>query len=355
MSLLFSPWQLRDVTARNRIVVSPMCEYSCVDGVAKAWHLVHMGSRAVGGAGIVFAEATAVTPRGRISPADLGLWSSAHRNALAPIAEFVREQGAVAGIQIAHAGRKASTSPPWLGSKHLSPAEGGWESMAPSAIPFNESWPPPQELTIEGVADVRQAFVASARFAQEAGFDLLEVHGAHGYLIHEFLSPLSNKRADRYGGSFDNRTHFVLELVAAVREVWPERKPLWMRLSCTDWVEGGWDVEETVALAKLLVERGVDAIDCSSGGLDMRQQIPLGPGYQVPFAERLRREAGIATVAVGMIEDPEHAESILREGRADGICMARAFLRDPYWPLHAARALGEEVAWPVQYLRAKPA
>ena len=354
MSELFRPWTKSGVTARNRIVVSPMCQYSAVDGLPTPWHQVHLGSRAVGGAGIVFTEASAVTAQGRISPHDLGIWSETHRDAVAPIAAFIREAGAVPAMQLAHAGRKASTAVPWEGRRALGPAEGGWPVIAPSAIPFDAGSPVPKVITIDEITELRIAFARAARFAHEAGFEIVELHGAHGYLLHEFLSPLSNERTDAYGGSFEGRIKFVVEVVDAVRGAWPERKPLWMRLSCTDWIEGGWTVDETVALARILREHGVDAIDCSSGGTSDRQQIVLGPGYQVPFASRVRNEAGIASVAVGMIEDFDQAEAILRDGDADAIAMARAFLRDPYWPLHAALHLGVDVPWPVQYERAKP-
>lgn len=353
MSMLFSPWTQRGITARNRIVVSPMCQYSAVDGKPTEWHRVHLGSRAVGGAGVVMVEASAVLPEGRISPDDMGLWSEAHREALRPIAAFVRAQGAVPGIQLAHAGRKASTDAPWRGGRLLSPQERGWPSVAPSPIPFDPSWPAPHALTLEEIAGVWEAFVRAALWADEAGFDVIEIHAAHGYLLHQFLSPLANERHDEYGGSFANRTRLVREVVEAMRRVWPREKPLWVRLSCSDWVEGGWDIEQTVALARELKSLGVEAIDCSSGGLDPRQRIPLAPGYQVPFAERIRNESRIETIAVGMITEPEQAEEILASGRADAIAIARALLRDPYWPLAAAKRLNAEVDWPVQYLRAR--
>lgn len=343
------------MTARNRIVVSPMCQYSAVDGKATEWHHVHLGSRAVGGAGIVIAEASAVSPEGRISPDDLGIWSDEHRDALAPIAAFMRAQGAVPGIQLAHAGRKASVDAPWRGGRHLGPHERGWQSVAPSPKPFDPAWPPPHALSLEEIAGIWEAFGDAAERADQAGFDLLEIHAAHGYLLHQFLSPLSNERRDEYGGTFENRTRLLREVVETVRRVWPREKPLWVRLSCTDWVDGGWDIDETVALARQLRALGVDAIDCSSGGLDQRQRIPLGPGYQVPFAERIRREAEIATVAVGLITEPEQAEEIVASGRADAVAMARELLRNPYWPLAAAAQLGVDVPWPVQYERAKRA
>jgi len=355
MSELFTPWVLRGVTARNRIVVSPMCQYSSPDGRANQWHAVHLGSRAVGGAGIVFTEAAAVVPEGRISPDDLGMWSEAHRDALAPIVAFIHSQGALAGIQLAHAGRKGSTDAPWRGGGHVGPEARGWQTAAPSPLPFDPSWPAPKALTREEIAGVWESFVRAAERADEAGFDLVEIHAAHGYLLHQFLSPLSNSRDDEYGGTFENRTRLLREVVEAVRRAWPKEKPLWVRLSCTDWVEGGWDLEQSVALARELKKLGVDAVDASSGGLDRRQQIPVGPGYQVPFAERIRHEAEIATVAVGLITDARQAEEILAAGRADAVALARQLLRHPYWPLEAAHELDSEVRWPEQYLRAKPA
>ena len=354
MSGIFTPWTLRGVTARNRIVVSPMCEYSTASGLALPWHLVHLGSRAVGGAGIVFTEAAAVTPEGRISPDDLGIWSDAHRDALVPITAFIRQQGAVPGIQLAHAGRKGSTGVPWHGGGYVTPEDRGWQVIAPSSVPYHADWPLPHALSLEEIAGVWEAFVAAAQRADQAGFEVAEIHAAHGYLLHQFLSPLSNQRRDEYGGSFENRTRLVREVVEAVRRVWPHEKPLWVRLSCTDWVEGGWDLDQSVALARALKSLGVDAVDCSSGGLDQRQKIPVAPGYQVPFAERIRRETGIQTVAVGMITEPEQAEEIIASGRADAVAMARELLRDPYWPLHAAQTLNAEVPWPPQYERARP-
>ncbi|TAM75496.1 NADH:flavin oxidoreductase/NADH oxidase [bacterium] len=354
MSALFAPWTQRGVTARNRIVVSPMCEYSTPDGLALPWHLVHLGSRAVGGAGIVFTEAAAVTPEGRISADDLGMWSDAHRDALAPIAAFIREEGAVPGIQLAHAGRKGSTDAPWRGGGHIEPEHRGWQVIAPSSVPYHPGWPLPHALSLEEIAGVWEAFVAAAQRSDQAGFEIAEIHAAHGYLLHQFLSPLSNQRRDEYGGSFENRTRLVREVVEAVRRAWPHDKPLWVRLSCTDWVEGGWDLDQSVALARTLKSLGADAVDCSSGGLDQRQKIPVAPGYQVPFAERIRQETGIQTVAVGMVTEPEQAEEIIASGRADAVAMARELLRDPYWPLHAAQALNVEIPWPQQYERARP-
>jgi 2,4-dienoyl-CoA reductase-like NADH-dependent reductase (Old Yellow Enzyme family) len=354
MSALFSPFPQRGLTLRNRLVVSPMCQYSCTDGLATDWHVVHLGSRAVGGAAVVIAEATAVEPRGRISPNDVGLWKDAQIEPLARVARFLREQGAVPAVQLAHAGRKASTARPWEGGKPVAPAQGGWTVVAPSALPFAEDHPVPAELNAADVTELVQAFAGAARRALSAGFELIEIHAAHGYLLHQFLSPLSNRRTDRYGGSFENRTRLLLEVVDAVRTVWPERLPLWVRVSATDWAEsGGWDLPQTVALARILKTRGVDLLDCSSGGTLPRVKIPAGPGFQVPFAEAVRREAGVATGAVGLITQPEQAEKIVAEGRADVVLLGRQFLRDPYWPLHAAKVLGADVAWPVQYQRAK--
>ncbi len=351
---LFAPYTLRGVTMRNRIFISPMCQYSCVDGVATDWHLVHLGSRAVGGAGTVMVEATAVTPEGRISPQDMGLWNDDQRDALARIAAFIEAQGAVPAIQLGHAGRKASAYRPWDGSGEVRPEDGGWQTVAPSALPFADTYPSPRELSVGDIGGLVASFAAAARRALDAGFEIVELHGAHGYLMHEFLSPLSNRRADGYGGDFAGRARFAREVARAVRAVWPERLPLFARLSCTDWVEGGWTLEESVALARLLVEDGVDLIDCSSGGNAPRAQIPVGPGYQVRFAETIRREAGIGTAGVGLITEPEQADAVVRSGQADLVAMARAELRDPYWPLHAAETLGVDVPWPIQYDRAKP-
>lgn len=350
---LFDPLTQRGVTLRNRIVVSPMCEYSAVDGLPGDWHLVHLGSRAVGGAGAVIAEATAVLPEGRISPADVGLWNDAQVQAWRRITAFVRAQGAVPGVQLAHAGRKASTAAPWIGRAAVAPADGGWRNvMAPSALPFNDDYPQPVALDEAGIAAVIAAFRDAAARALEAGFELVELHAAHGYLLHQFLSPLSNLRDDAWGGSFDNRIRLVLETIRAVREVWPERLPLWLRISATDWAEGGWDAAQSVELARRVGALGVDLVDVSTGGLVPHVNIPLGPGYQVPFAEQVRREAGIATGAVGLITTAEQAQAIVAEGKADAVLIAREFLRDPYFPYHAAKALGAEFATPPQYLRA---
>ena len=354
-ALLFEPLPMRGLTLRNRIAVSPMCQYSSDDGFANDWHLVHLGGRAIGGAAVVTTEATAVTPEGRISPRDLGIWKDSHVEPLSRIARFVAAQGAVPGMQLAHAGRKASTRRPWEGTGTVQPSEGGWSDVvAPSAIPFAHNYPPPRALTREGIQRIVDAFREAARRALEAGFRVLELHAAHGYLLHEFLSPLSNLRPDEYGGSFENRARLVCEVVSAIRSIWPERLPLLTRISVTDWSEGGWNPEESVRLAVLLRDRGVDLIDCSSGGLVAGARVPLAPGYQVPFAARLRREAGIATAAVGLITDAEQADAIIRNGEADMVFLARELLRQPHWPLLAAHRLGVEVPWPLQYERARP-
>lgn len=350
--MLFDPISLRSLTSRNRIWVSPMCQYSAVDGLPQSWHLVHLGTRAVGGAGLVIAEATAVSPEGRISPQDTGIWSDAHTEAWAPIAAFIRSQGALAGIQLAHAGRAASTRRPWEGRGYVDLAEGGWQTVAPSALAYGE-WPAPVALDAAGLAKVRDDFVAAAQRSLEAGFELVEIHAAHGYLLHEFLSPLSNERGDACGGTLENRMRFPLSVVAAVRDVWPSELPLLVRISATDWVEGGWHLEESIVFATRLRELGVDLVDVSSGGLDPRQQIPVAPNYQVPFAAAIRREAQIPTGAVGLITEPKQADDLLRAGEADVVLLARQLLREPYWPLRAAAELGVDVEWPVQYLRAK--
>jgi 2,4-dienoyl-CoA reductase-like NADH-dependent reductase (Old Yellow Enzyme family) len=333
-----------------------MCQYSSTNGFANDWHFVHLGSRAVGGAGLVFTEATAVVPEGRISSEDLGIWSDNHIEPLARIVNFIREQGSVAGIQLAHAGRKASTHRPWEGHGMVPEAAGGWKSVvAPSALRFEESYPLPAALTADGIREVAVAFAEAARRACKAGFQVIEIHAAHGYLIHEFLSPLSNHRDDNYGGSFANRTRLLREIVTAVRSVWPEGAPVFVRISATDWVQDGWNIEQSVALARELKTDGVDLIDCSSGGNVPHAKIPVGPGYQTPFAERIRREAEMMTGAVGMITSPVQAEQIIATGQADAVILARELLRDPYWPLRAARELGPQfVSWPVQYLRAAP-
>jgi 2,4-dienoyl-CoA reductase-like NADH-dependent reductase (Old Yellow Enzyme family) len=357
MAHLFEELKIRDVTLRNRIAVSPMCEYSCTDGLANEWHFVHLGSRAVGGAGIVFTEGTAVLPEARISPQDLGIWSDRHAAALEPIVRFIHKQGCRAGIQLAHAGRKASTRRPWdrNGRAELSDSEGGWRNVvAPSARRFADDYALPREITGEEIQGVSEAFRAAARRALAAGFDIIEIHGAHGYLIHEFYSPLSNFRKDEYGGSFENRTRLAREVVAAVRRVWPERLPLFMRISASDWKKGGWDIEQSVELARLAKSLGLDLMDCSSGGNVADAKIPFAAGYQVPFAEKIRKETGILTGAVGLITEPNQADQIIRDGRADIVLLAREMLRNPYWPLRAAHELGQKMSWPPQYLRAAP-
>ena len=351
---LFDELQIRAATLRNRIVVSPMCEYSSTDGFANDWHLVHLGSRAVGGASLVFTEASAVSPEGRISPQDLGIYKDAHIENLSRITRFICDQGAIPGMQIAHAGRKGSTLRPWEGSGAIPESKGGWIPVAPSAIPFADGYATPAALDLNGIRALAKAFADAARRACQAGFGVLEIHAAHGYLLHEFLSPLSNHRTDAYGGSFENRTRLLCEVIAAVRHAWPESAPLFLRISATDWIEGGWDLEQSTRLAELVGPLGVDLIDCSSGGLAPGAKIPTRAGYQVPFADEIRRETGILTGAVGLITTAAQADAILREGKADVVLLAREFLRQPYWPLHVARELGFPISWPAQYLRAAP-
>ena len=352
MAHLFDPLTIRSRTLNNRIVVSPMCEYSSVDGFSNDWHLVHLGSRAVGGAALVLTEATAVTADGRISPQDLGIWDDGHVGGLAHCVRFIHSQKTLAGIQLAHAGRKASTARPWDGGGTITREHGGWEPVGPTNVPFSDTYPTPRALTPSDITEIIAAFTRAARRALEAGFDVIELHAAHGYLIHEFFSPLVNTRTDDYGGSFDNRIRLCLEVVDAVRAVWPDRLPLFVRISATDWKEGGWDLDQAVQLSRRLREHGVDLVDCSSGGAVHDQQITIGPGYQAPFAERIRRDAGVATGAVGMITEAEQADAIVSSGQADLVLLARELLRDPYWPLHAADTLGQKIAWPSQYLRA---
>jgi 2,4-dienoyl-CoA reductase-like NADH-dependent reductase (Old Yellow Enzyme family) len=350
---LFEPLSVRDVKLRNRIAVSPMCQYCGTDGFVNDWHLVHLGSRAVGGAGLVMTEASAVVPEGRISPKDLGIWKDEHIEGLARIVRFLVQHGAVGGMQIAHAGRKASTAEPWKGRHPLAEGDGGWRPIyAPSPIPFDGKSPVPQEITLDQIPSLLESFGAAAGRALQAGFQVLELHAAHGYLLHQFLSPLVNRRNDLYGGSFEGRIRLVCQVVEAIRKRWPERLPFFVRLSCVDWVEGGWTLEDTIALARCLKPLGVDLIDCSSGAIVPGVSIPLGPGYQVRFAERVRREAQIMTGAVGLITSPAQADTIIRSGQADLVLLARQFLRDPYWPLHAARELGKEAPRPEQYSRA---
>jgi 2,4-dienoyl-CoA reductase-like NADH-dependent reductase (Old Yellow Enzyme family) len=351
--MLFTPLSLRGVSLRNRIMVSPMCQYSCADGFATDWHLVHLGSRAVGGAGLVMVEATAVEARGRISPHDMGIWKDDHLPALERIARFVEGQGAAAGVQLAHAGRKASVTAPWKGGGPVDESAGGWTVVAPSAVPYAQGSPLPTALSRDGIAGVVEAFAAAARRVLAAGFKVVELHFAHGYHVHEFLSPLSNEHTDSYGGSFENRARLAREITRAVRAGWPESRPLLVRISCSDWAEGGWDVDGSVELSRLLKSDGADLIDCSSGGNIHSAKVDAGPGYLAPYAQRIRSEAVIPTACVGFITSAQQAEQILRNGQADLVVLARQFLRDPYWPLHAAAELGAEVAWPSPYLRAR--
>lgn len=352
---LFTPLKLREIEFRNRVFVSPMCQYSSEDGHPNDWHLVHLGSRAVGGAGLVIVEATAVSPEGRISPRDLGLWSDAHGKAFTRLVGFIKAQGAAVGIQLAHAGRKASTAAPWEGGGYVGASQGGWIPVGPSPKAFGPEFPAPHELTRDEIAKLVEQFGDTARRARDAGFDVVEVHAAHGYLLHQFLSPLTNIRTDQFGGSFENRIRFPLAVVARVRGVWPSSLPLFVRISATDWVEGGWSLDDSVELARQLQTIGVDLIDCSSAGAVAEARVPVGPGYQVPFAAAVRTNAGIPTGAVGMVTSPEQAEQILAHGQADAVLLARELLRNPYWPLVAARKLGAAVQWPKQYVRAAPA
>jgi 2,4-dienoyl-CoA reductase-like NADH-dependent reductase (Old Yellow Enzyme family) len=349
---LFDPLVLRGLKLANRIAVSPMCQYSAPEGRATDWHLVHLGGLAQGGAGLVFTEAAAISPEGRISPQDLGLWNDGQVEPLARAVHFVKSQGAVAGVQLAHAGRKAGTQPPWEGGGVLPLAQGGWLGQAPSAVPFDAGWHTPQALDAAGLQQVKADFRRAALRALDAGFQVVEIHGAHGYLLHQFLSPLANRREDQYGGSFENRIRLLCEVVETVRAVWPENLPLLVRISATDWAEGGWDPAQSVALARILRPLGVDLVDCSSGGMVPRAHIPLAPGYQVPFAASIRQETGMPTGAVGLITEPAQAQAILAAGQADLVFLGRELLRDPRWPLRAARELGEVIPWPAQYARA---
>jgi len=351
---LFSTFPLRSVTFPNRIGVSPMCQFSSEDGFANDWHLVHLGSRAQGGAGLVIFEASAVVPEGRISCGDLGIWKDAHIPKLEQIVRYIHSQGIPAGIQLAHAGRKGSLAVPFAGERLLLPEEGGWQPVGPSALAFAPDYAVPHPLDQAGISEVVSAFAHAARRAIAAGFDFVEIHAAHGYLLHQFLSPLANHRTDAYGGSLENRTRLALEVVDAVRAEWPEHLPLFVRISATDWADGGWTPDESVELARLFSQHGVDLVDVSSGGQIPNARIPAGPGFQVPFAARIRKEAGIATAAVGLITDPAQAGAIVAEGKADLVLLGREMLRDPYWPVHAATALGEPASWPTQYLRAAP-
>lgn len=353
MSQLFSPVSIKNITFKNRIVVSPMCQYSAHDGFANDWHLVHLGSRAIGGAALVIVEATAVTPDGRITPQDLGIWKDEHITGLKRITEFLEDYGAVPGIQLAHAGRKASHHTPWDGGQELTAAEGAWQTIAPSAIAYKDGETLPAAMSTNDVRKLVTDFKTAAERALHAGFKVLEIHAAHGYLLHEFLSPLSNKRTDEYGGSFENRIRVLIEVTVAIKSVWPETLPLFVRISASDWVEGGWTVGDSVDLARELKLQGVHLIDCSSGGNAHAAKIKVEPMYQVPFAEKIKNEAEIMTGAVGLITSAQQAEEVIASGKADLVFLARQLLRDPYFPLHAAKELGVDVAWPVQYQRAK--
>ncbi|MGN6604327.1 MAG: NADPH dehydrogenase NamA [Ginsengibacter sp.] len=353
MALLFEPLKIKEVLLKNRIVVSPMCEYSSVDGFANNWHLVHHGSRAVGGAGLIFTEATAISPEGRITPDDLGIWKNEHVIFLKKITTFIKDNGAIPGIQLAHAGRKASHLSPWKGHQPLTEEQGAWQTLAPSAIPYKEGEPKPKEMTEDDIKKVVKDFCNATERALQAGFEVFEIHGAHGYLINEFLSPLSNKREDDYGGSLENRARLLIEIVDSVRGVIKEKYPLFVRISATDWVKAGWDENDSVVLSKILKQHDVDVIDCSTGGNSAAQKIPVAPLYQVPFSEKIKKEADIRTAAVGLITTAAQAEEILEDKKADLIIMGRQLLREPYFPLHAARELGVDVQWPVQYERAK--
>jgi 2,4-dienoyl-CoA reductase-like NADH-dependent reductase (Old Yellow Enzyme family) len=353
MSKLLSPLTIKDITLRNRIVISPMCTYSAVDGFANDWHLVHLGSRAIGGAALIIQEATAVSPEGRISPGDLGLYKDEHIEILQRITSFIHQHGAVAGIQLAHAGRKASCAKAWDGGKQLKKSEGGWTTVAPSLIPYNTDDEAPQSLTIEGIQKIIHDFGLAAQRALKAGYKVIDIHAAHGYLIHQFLSPLSNHRTDSYGGSFENRIRLLVEVVESIMKEWPSNLPLFVRISATDWAEGGWDIDEAVQLASILRAMGVDLIDTSTGGMVPHAKVPVGPGYQVPFAESIKKESGILASAVGLITHAQQAEDILQKGQADLIMIARESLRNPNFALHAAKQLGDDIEWPRQYLRAK--
>ena len=354
MSLLYSPFKLRQLKLKNRIVVSPMCQYNSVDGFANDWHLVHLGSRAVGGAGLVFSEAAAVSPEGRISPDDLGIWSDDHIEGLKRITDFIRKQDSKSGIQLAHAGRKASTAPPWEGLKQVDANNRGWQTVAPSAIPFYDNDSLPRELTVSEIHEVIESFANAATRSLKAGFDTIEVHAAHGYLINQFISPLTNKRNDEYGGSFQNRVRLLLEVTQAIRKVIPESMPLFVRISANEWAEGGHTIEDSIEVAKLLKENGVDLIDCSSGGVVRDQQVIVGKNYQVLFAEQIKKEANIATGAVGLITSGIQAEEILQADKADLIFLGREMLRNPYFALREAEKLGDQFEWAKQYVRAKP-
>lgn len=352
--MLFTPLRLRELDFRNRIFVSPMCQYSAIDGLPNSWHMVHLGSRAVGGAALVMAEATSVSPEGRISPGDTGIWNSAQVQAFTPITDFIRTQGAIPAVQLAHAGRKASHSLPWKVDKVLTKDEGGWTTLAPSARAFQEGEPLPHALSLSEIDQIVEQFAKAAQNALQAGFQVIEIHMAHGYLLHEFMSPLANFRDDEYGGTLENRMRLPLRIARHLRELWPSKWPVFVRVSASDWTEGGWDISQTVAFARECKKIGIDLMDCSSGGVAPHIKIPVKPGYQVPFSEQVRRETGLPTGAVGLITEAKQAEAILQEGQADAVFLARQFLRDPYWPLHAAHELGVDLTWPQQYDRAKP-
>ncbi len=352
MSKLFSTLTIKNITLKNRIVMSPMCQYSSIDGFANDWHMVHLGTRAAGGTGLIFTEATAISPEGRITPSDLGLWHDEHIRGLTRIISFIHKQGAIAGIQLAHAGRKASCAVPWENGKQLDEKNGGWQTVGPGDVPLIAGDRAPESLDKDGIRKVISDFKQAAKRARIAGFNIVEIHSAHGYLLHEFLSPLSNLRTDEYGGSFENRTRLLREVVDGVKSEWPADNPLFLRISATDWAEGGWTLEESVKLAYILKEMSVDLIDCSSGGNVYNAKLPLTPGYQVPFSEAVRK-TGILTGAVGFITTASQAEAIIAEGRADVVLLARELLRNPYFPLSAARELGADVTWPDQYLRAR--
>lgn len=353
MSKLFSPLKIRDIEFKNRIFMAPMCQYSSVDGIPNDWHFVHLGSRAVGGAGLIITEATAVAPEGRITPDDNGIWNDEQVSAFKRITEFIKAHNCVPGIQIAHAGRKASTFSPWKGNGEVTPDNGGWQTVAPSAVAFSKNYPAPKELSKEEIKKVVAQFKEAAQRSLNAGFTIIEIHMAHGYLIHQFLSPISNKRNDEYGGNLENRCRIAVEIASAVREVIPQSLPLFARISATDWVDNGWDLEQSIELVKKLKAVGVDFIDCSSGGNVAEAKIPAGPGYQIPFAEKIKKETNILTGGVGLITSPIQAEQIIANGHADAVSLARELLRDPYWPLRAAKQLKVDVDWPNQYLRAK--
>jgi 2,4-dienoyl-CoA reductase-like NADH-dependent reductase (Old Yellow Enzyme family) len=349
---LFSPFRMRETEFKNRIAVSPMCQYSAVDGHPTSWHLVHLGSRAIGGAALVMTEASAVQEIGRISPDDAGIYWDAHVDSWRPIVQFIHEHGAIAGMQLAHAGRKASTEAPWLGGKPIPLNRGGWTPIAPTAVPFDAGYNVPSEMTLQEIDNVVRDFEVAARRAREVGFQIVEIHAAHGYLLHQFYSPFSNRRNDEYGGSFDNRIRLVLRVAKIIRDFWPAEKPVFVRISATDWKEGGWDIEQSVELCRRLKATGIDLVDVSSAGVIPGVKIPVGPGYQTEFAATIRREAEIATATVGMITDPVQAETIVSTGQADMVLLAREMLRDPYWPRRAAHMLGQKTKPPVQYERA---